>query len=316
MKHFRWWALCLAWVPALGALAAKPELHLDRVHVGKSEYSNAVFTASGTNRVAVEHSLGLATIKTAALEIELAHQLLAAGVIQESALQGNTNFQAFLKQERLSEKQRQRAANPQGLLAQHAGMEGSLGARLGELLEQEARARGGADPVSYVESFGPKVALAILGGSVFFYFFRCWGFSRLVKKSTGRGSWLVILPLLRWLPLLRAAGMSLHLLWLPLLGLAMLYCQPPLPEQVPWAGAAYHFLTLGIWALTALLFAVWCVKICGKAGGNPLLGLLFIIPVLDWVVLLYLAFSGGGEAKPSTPRPGQSGSARPVFALV
>jgi hypothetical protein len=300
---------------AVVGLAQKPELRLPSVTVGKSVYSNAVLKAYSTNRISVEHPFGLASIKTADLEIELAQQLLAAGVIQESALKGNTNYQAHLKQDKLAEKQRQRAANPHGAVAQYAGMDGSMGARLGEQLEREINARGGIDPEKYIATWGMGMVVAILGGAVFFYFLRCWCLFRIVKKSLGQGSWLVTLPLLRWFPLVRAAGMSPHLLWFPTFGLVMLYCQPPLPQQMPWAGTVYLYLTVGMWAISALLFAVWCVRICQKAGGNPLLGLLLIIPLLEWVSLLYLACSGDGVSKASTSNKSKARSARPVFAI-
>jgi hypothetical protein len=315
MKHLTRWAVVLILMQAVMVLAQKPELRVPLVRVGKATYSNAVLTASGTNRVAVEHPFGLGTIKTSDLDMPLAQQLLEAGVIKESALQRNTNYQAHLKQEKLAEKQRQRAANPQGPVAQYAGMDGSVGERLGSQLEREINARGGIDPERYVTMWGTGVVIAILGGAVFFYFLRCWCLFRIVRKSLGQGSWLVVLPLLRWFPLVRAAGMSRHLLLLPIFGLAMVYCQPPMPEKLPWAEAAYLFSTVGVWAITALLFAVWCVKICQKAGGSPLLGLLFIIPLLDWVPLLYLAFSGGGNMRAASASKNLSKPIRPVFAV-
>jgi len=316
MKRLTWWALFVILMQALVVFAQKAELRLPSVTVGKSVYSNAVLTATGTNRIAVEHQFGMAMIKTANLELDLAQQLLAAGVIKEKALKDNKDYQAKLKQDKQAEKQRQRGGQPQGAVAQYAGMEGSMGARLGEVLEREINAHGGIDPEQYISRLGIGVVIAILGGAVFYYFLKCWCLFRIVRKSLGKGSWLIILPLLRWFSLVQAAGMSRHWLWLPVFGLGMLFCQPPMPEQLPWAGMAYLYLTVCVWAITALLFAVWCVKICQKAGGNSLLGLLLIIPLLEWVTLLYLAFSGGGDTKAMTSSRGKSGGNRPVFAVV
>jgi len=316
MKRLAWWALFVILMQALVVLAQKAELRLPSVTIGKSVYSNAVLTVTRTNRIAVEHQAGMASIKTANLDVDLAQQLLSAGVIDEKALKDNKDYQAKLKQDKQAEKQRQRGSQPQGVVAQYAGMEGSMGARLGEALEREVNARGGIDPEQYIARFGLGVVIAILGGAVFYYFLKCWCLFRIVKKSLGEGSWLIILPLIRWFSLVQAAGMSRHWLWLPVLGLGMLFCQPPMPERLPWAGMAYLYLTIAVWAITALLFAVWCVKICQKAGGNSLLGLLLIIPLLEWVALFYLAFSGGGDTKITTSSKGKPGANRPVFAVV
>lgn len=315
MKRLIYWALCLCLMQAIVARAQKPELHLPSVTVGKSVYSNVVLKASGTNRISVEHPLGLATIKVASLDLEVAQQLLAAGVISEAALKGNTNYQAWLKEEKLAERQRQKAANPPGVVARYAGMDGSAGEELAGRLERAVNAHGGFDPDVYIARLGVWGVVGFVVGAGFFYLLRCWCLFRIVKKSLGSGSALVFLPLVWWFPLLRAADMSRHLLWLPAFGLAMLYCQPPMPATIPWAEPAYDYATRGLWALIALLYVVWCFKVCRKAGGNPLLGLLLIFPLLEWIPLLYLALSDSGESKSAASAKGKAGSARPVFAI-
>jgi hypothetical protein len=314
MKHLTWWGLFLCLMLAL-EVKAKTELSLPSITIGKSTYSNVVLTASGTNRISVEHPLGLATIKTANLELEIAQRLLDAGVITEGALKGNTNYQAWLKEQKLSEKQRKRAANPPGVLAQHAGMEGSMGERWAEQLELEVNARGGFDPERLMASLGMPVVAAVLCGVVFFYFLHCWCLFRIVKKSTGQGSLLVLLPGLRWFSLIRAAGMSRHFLLFPFIALGLVFCQPSMPDKFPWAETAYHYLTVGVCGITALLYVVWGFKISRRAGGSPLLGLFLIVPLLKILPLLYLASGGEGSAKSATASKGKTGSNRPVFAV-
>lgn len=313
MRHLRLWTLLLGLLTALVASAAKPELSVPSIHVGKSVYSNAVITASGTNRISVEHPHGLASLKIADLEVELAQQLLAAGVLTEQTLKANTRYQAHLKAEQKAAKERERARNPQGPVAQYAGMEGSMGAQLGQRLEKAAGAGGRINPDKYVAMLGFGVVISILSIGILFHLLRCWCFFRIVRKSLGHGSLLVFLPLLQWLPLIKAAGMSRGWLWMPAFGLAMAYYQPPFPEEAPWAGQVYFFVTIGFVAVSALLFLIWCFKICRVLGSSPWLGLLLVLPLLELIPLLYLAFGEGAKSEPNSKS--KVGSNRPAFAV-
>ena len=108
----------------------------------------------------------------------------------------------------------------------------------------------------------PKTLGAAGGGVFLLYLFFCWCCRQICRKTGQTSLALVWFPLLKQLPLLRAAGMS------------------------PW------------WLVTNLLppafciaFIVWAFKISRARGKTPLTGVLLLLPVFNIFAFLYLALA-------------------------
>jgi len=54
--------------------------------------------------------------------------------------------------------------------------------------------------------------------------------------------------------------------------------------------AMHDPLWQGVAGVTALIFVLATMRLCSKAGYNSLFGLLLLVPVLNLVIFLYIAF--------------------------
>jgi hypothetical protein len=277
-----------------GALGA--ELSLPSLTISGEVYSNVVVTPSSQGRLMVRHGAGIGTVRLVDLDYEVLTQLVDAEIIGGRAAKELLARKAPKKTAKIS----QVTTNENGEVVVEE-VEATLQARATLLarsaqtrLENEARALG-FRPAHFEQTIArlPREAmLGIAGGIVLLYLLRCWCFLRICQRSTGRGSILVFLPLLRWFPLAEAARMSRHWVAVPVFGLLMLQLPPALP-QLPWVPLAYLAVVGAFWVTTAILFVVWCVKICKVLQHSMFFSLLLLLPVLDWFALLYLACSGG-----------------------
>jgi hypothetical protein len=101
---------------------------------------------------------------------------------------------------------------------------------------------------------------------------------RLICKRAGKPAGpLVWLPVLKIFPLLRAAGMS-----------------------------AWWFLSFFALVGFVIVPVIWPFKIAKACGKGPAVGLFMLLPVLNILAFLYLAFSGGGARKEVRPIQGMS----------
>lgn len=130
------------------------------------------------------------------------------------------------------------------------------------------------------------------------YLFICLCFLLICSKAGKPSPLLVWLPVLQMYPLYRAAKMSpvwfglmvftvvLELGWIAMIALQLVS----------------PYVLLGIALVIVLLCLVhtigsliWCFKICTARGKSPALGIFMLLPGLNLLTLMYLAFSGGGE---------------------
>lgn len=123
-----------------------------------------------------------------------------------------------------------------------------------------------------------KRLLIPLAAALFlFYLFWCYCSKLICEKAGHAPGFLIWIPVLQMLPLLRAAGLP---------GWAFLFWLLPISSPV--------------------VTVMWFFKICAARGKNAALGLLFFLPVTNIILYLYLAFSGTGEAEESpAPQAGQ-----------
>lgn len=155
------------------------------------------------------------------------------------------------------------ASGPVGAMLGSVNGDGKLApaARSAQEALGQARAKVGLLLHSPVQTLA--VCVTILGGV---YLFFCYCFKRICQKAGQPPGVLIWLPLFQALPLLRAAGMS-----------------------------RWWFLGLLLPVLNLVVSVLWCFKIAQACGKSALTGIALLLPGLNVLALLYLAFSGGDK---------------------
>lgn len=124
------------------------------------------------------------------------------------------------------------------------------------------------------QQMDPAMKWGIIGGVVLFYLVFCTLCRSICTKSAtppGPVVALIWFPLFKQIPLLKAAGMS------------------------PW-----WFLVNFVPFLPLILFIVWSFKIVQARGKPVIVGVLFLLPVLNIVAFLYLALSASNAPENNT----------------
>jgi hypothetical protein len=115
------------------------------------------------------------------------------------------------------------------------------------------------------QQMDPAMMWGIIGGAVLVYLVFCTLCRSICMRSATPPASVVALvwfPLLKQIPLLKAAGMS------------------------PW-----WILTNLIPILPVIPFIVWCFKIVKARGKHAIVGVLLLLPITNILAFLYLAFS-------------------------
>jgi hypothetical protein len=132
------------------------------------------------------------------------------------------------------------------------------------------------------------------------YLAHCFALWRLCQKASGEGSLLVFVPGLRWIPLFRAAGMSVQLLLLWLIFVVSIVCPPPM--SAPAGFVAYLVFVAALFVASAVLYGRWCFRICTDLNHSAWLGVLVLCPLTYLFTIIYLARSGRIEKQVPNPR--------------
>jgi hypothetical protein len=111
-----------------------------------------------------------------------------------------------------------------------------------------------------------KMLWVIIGALVVCHFFFSYCFMLISRKAGQEPGIAIWLPVLQMFPLLKAANMS-----------------------------GWTFLLFLLPVINIFAALMWCVKLCQSLHKSAGLGILLFLPVTGFFVLLYLAFSGGGE---------------------
>jgi len=125
-----------------------------------------------------------------------------------------------------------------------------------------------------VTNLSQRDSLIAAGGVFFVYLFFSYCCSLICHKAGGKPGLLVWLPILKVFPLLRAAGMS-----------------------------GWWFLGFMLPAINIVGFIIWCLEISKARGKSAGVGLLLILPVLNILAFLYLAFSQAKTKKVAVRAP-------------
>jgi hypothetical protein len=283
------WAMALAIAQAVAAYGGA-ELRLPSLHAGDKVFSNAMVTSSSATRVLVEHAHGLSAVRVADLDLESLRQLSDAGVVTGPVAED-------ILRRADAEKAKEANADPGATKRPVSTLakKGSVAHLLSEQVEDEAEEQDAEEKVEAYLSRLPMHWEWMLAGIWFAAsLYRRWLYFRIHAASTGHQSWLVFSPLFRWIPMMKAAHLSLLWLLLPLFAVVALFLPPTLGGGRTVVLGYYGFVAL-LWLGSGVLYIVWCVRLCTAVERSPLLAFILMWPLLDWVALFILASSTGKQ---------------------
>ncbi len=220
------------------------EQTFDVLQIGTHTYRNVTVTTKSKNYIFIMHSTGMENIKLAEVPPDIRTKLGYSAVLEpETVKGGSTSLSSWAKQ-----------------------AVGKMHLPQLKQLEQQWRssARGRLATIDLSGSF----MLALCGSIVLLYLLSCYCGWLICEKTGNPAGVLVWIPVLQFIPLLRAAGMSPA--WL----LAFL---------VP--------------LLNIVAQIVWSLNIVKARGKSAWVAFFLVLPVTTIFAYLYLAFSNGAPKK-------------------
>jgi hypothetical protein len=218
-----WCALLLLGV--VTASAADVDIKLPSVTADGVTYSNVVIFTKSATHISISHAGGMASLKAKSLDTMTQRKL------------------GYLA-----------AEEPKSELPSIA-VGGEVDPRLREI--QERVQRNVEDFLQQIDKKSLYQLLTLIG---ILYLFFCYCCMQICKKTNNRPGLLVWVPGLQMIPLLRAAGMSPWLYFIPIVN---------------------FFASI-----------VWCFRICRVRQKGAFLGFLLLLPVTSPLAFVYLALSG------------------------
>jgi hypothetical protein len=212
-------------------------------------YTNVTVTTRAENYIYIFHTTGMTSIKVADLPLDVRQQLGYATTDATTLQKTNRNNIAGVAARGLTQVNQNLKPFEDNLRKQW------------ELNRSALR-------------FSPEVLYALLAISLLFYLFICYCFHLICVKAKSPHSFLVWVPVLQLIPLLRAAGMS-----------------------------GWWILAFFVPVLNIVAQVLWCLNIVKARGKNIVWAILLIVPVTYPLAFLYLAFSSGGPPAVPTAKP-------------
>ncbi len=226
----------LLWASASAAVAA--EENFTTLSVGKDTYTNVTVLNKTRTDLFISHAHGMANIKVRDLDsstqVRLGYELEQPKQNRmEKVLQGPdiTQFESDPRVQEFEEK---------------------LAEQIGDTLEK----------------VDLRIAIGIVSGIVLLYLWFCFLCRSICVKTSNPPSALVWLPVLKLIPLFKAAGMS------------------------PW-----WLLTMFLPPISLITYIIWSFKIVQARGKHPLFAVMLLLPGANLLSFLFLALSGSGEAE-------------------
>jgi hypothetical protein len=259
-----WLVLGLACFQTASAVAT--EQTFDVLQIGTKSYTNVTVTTRSTAYVFLLHAGGLVNIKVADLPYEAKIKL---GYLAETNRAPNDVAAHTLDPSDISSPPASAAFDlhhPLVWLRQKfADLDNVQNPRLQRLFENlRLEQTEGATRLRHPDV---TVVSALIGALVIAHIFFSYCFMLICRKVSQPGGVLVWIPILQIYPLFHAAGMS---------GWWSLTCFMP--------------------GLNFLAFIIWSFRIARARGKSALVGLFLLFPLLNFLSLLYLAFSDGEQA--------------------
>ena len=295
-----WFAVLIFWagLRLVVPCHAAEQKRFDFLETKLMTYSNVLVTDVTPEQIFIRHNQGIAAIKVSSLNPEV-RQILGLGLESKPASSP------------VEEKKRVETGKHSAEPALAKNAERKSGSEVLNLRNSWQAFRSGFITSTFGALDAPpergtreqtmrRVAWSGIS-ALLLYIFYCKVLWRLCDKSTGSGSMLVLLPGLRWIPMLRAAGMSTQwfLLWLTFI--VSVVCPPPMSG--PTAFFIYLCFVATLCAASIALYCVWCFKICTELNRTAWLGLLVLCPLTYLIALSYLSWAGRNEKEAcSAPR--------------
>lgn len=240
-----WLALAALSMPPSGALAAVEET-FPLLQIGTQVYTNVTITTKAKNYIFVLHAGGMTSIKISDVPAELRSQLGYDG------------------------KQNQKAGAHSPAAWAKAGVAKLRPQQVREFREQLAQAwhgnKAGGVPLTALVNI--KALLILTGTLLLIYLFNCYCLMLICQKAGHPPGPLVWIPVVQFLPLLRAAGMS-----------------------------GWWFLGHLLPVLNLVTFVLWAVNIAKARGKSGWVAFFLILPLTSFFAILYLAFSTGAAVE-------------------
>ena len=213
----------------------------DLIQTKTAVYSNVTVTTKSKEYIVIQHASGLASLKLTELSPEL-QQELGFGAIKGSQA-GSLTVSAKAK-----------------------ALVDSIPAK--QIEQAWSKHAPAGTPALKLNS---TIITAVLGVFAVLYLFFCYCGSLICQKAGKPAGWLIWLPILQYISLLRAANMS------PLWLLAMF---------VPILNIVVHIM--------------WSFRIAGVRGQGSWTAIFLILPTYP-LAFMYLAFSGGSSPDENSP---------------
>ena len=227
------------------------------LRTGTGTYTNVTVTTKAKNYIFIVHAAGMASLKVAELPPDVRERL---GYASASAPKAATNTAAVWVKKEIAKLDVPQIKD------------------FRKQMEQDWREQSAAK-LAAMGLMGPKLNLTVLGIvlllylSVYLFYSYC---CMLICRKTGSAPGVLVwLPLLKLLPMLRAAGMS------------------------RWWFVAYFVPLLNLVPLI-----LWPLKIAKARGKSVWTGVLLLLPVTNLFAFLYLAFSdSASDGEDEGPEP-------------
>lgn len=241
----------------LPAVTKASEQTFATLQVGSRLYTNVTVTTKAKNYIFILHSTGMENIKVAELSDDIRNEL---GYVPEVPKGQNAS---------------QKASN--------WAKEKVADAHIGEVKARELR-----DPKMWKEqsavalekarALDHKLCGAILGGALLIFMFFSFCSMLICRKAGTEPGMLIWIPVLQFLPILRAARMSP--IWFVMHVVVVVapfgaFLMPPLVTLCCMLFAL--FLTLAL----CVGFIIWSFKIASARGKSSLVGFCLILPLFD-----------------------------------
>lgn len=253
---------CALLVAQLGLFSAgaRTDPHFDVLNTQTGSYTNVTVTFQAKTYIMISHKRGMANVKVADLSPEALHAL---GYAAPAASTGKSSTPSPSP---ASIGATTSSPNARAGVAAAAG--GSRWQKF--LMTEEAKFRPliqqWTDKIkAYLpNSIGGTALIGLVAGFAVWHLFSSYCFMLICRKARVPADALVWLPVFRWIPMIRAAGMS-----------------------------AWWFVAAFIPFLNVLCFLVWCVRIVRVCSKSPVITVFLIPPIINVPAFLYLAFSPG-----------------------
>lgn len=229
---------------ALFASSVKADEPVPEIRTRTDTYKNVTLVSHNTTHVFVQHSRGMATLKLTDVSKEA---LIGLGVLKPDPVVA------------LGEDKSE-TGEPMDMAALQASFSESFKSGSAPDLE-------GINLAALLKEMPPEFKRFLLIGAVvalFFHLFFSFCSMLICKKAGTEPGFVVWLPVLQMIPLIRAAGMS-----------------------------GWWFLACFVPVLNLVVSILWAVNIAKARGKGVLTTIMLILPVTNILAFLYLAFSSG-----------------------